>query len=158
MKKTLVLHVVSITALLVMTAQAQQSDPEVQASIDYVNNLTEDCVFDHGYSCAEVAGDTFLQPDSEARRIPGRWLEAWPAALTALVTSDDLSTEQKLLRHYKIGFAEDETHYLILFDALTLPRLEDGKVVGLMSAAIGKSTKVWVDKKTLSVTDMKFLR
>lgn len=143
---------------LVMTAHAQQSDPEVQASIEYVNNLIEDCVFDHGYQCAEVAGDTFLEPASEAKRIPGRWLEAWPAALTALVTSQDLSTEQKLLRHYKIGFAEDETHYLILFDALSLPRIEDGKPAGLMSASIGKSMKIWVDKATLSVTDMKFLR
>jgi len=80
------------------------------------------------------------------------------ARLTALVTSDELSTEQKLLRHYKIGFAEDDTHYLVLFDALSLPMIEDGEVVGIMQSTIGKSTKIWVDKNSLAVTDMKFLR
>ena len=141
-----------------MPLAADEQDAGRQAAIDYVNGLASDCTYDHGYQCAEIQGDDFLAPDSEARRVPGPWLEAWPAALTALVTSSELSTEQKQLRHYKIGFAEDETHYIVLFDALSLPMIEDGEVVGILQSGIGLGTKVWVDKKTLSVTDMKFLR
>jgi len=133
-------------------------DADVQAAVNYVNEMTETCVLDHGYKCAPVVGDDFLKIESEAKRIPGPWLEAWPAALTALVTSNELTTEQKLLRHYKIGFAEDETHYLVLFDALSLPLIEDGEITGILQNSIGKSTKVWVDKNSLAVTDMKFLR
>lgn len=141
-----------------MTVEAESPDADTQAAMDYVNGLTEDCVYDHGYTCADVAGDDFLKLESEDRRIPGPWLEAWPAALTALVTNEELTTEQKTLRHYKVGFAEDEKHFIVLFDALSLPRIEDGEVVGLLSSSIGVGSKVWIDKKTLSVTDMKFLR
>jgi len=69
-----------------------------------------------------------------------------------------MTDEQKQLKHYKIGFTENETQYIILYQGLLLPLLENGEVVGTMRATFGLTTKYWINKHTLEIDKRLFLR
>ncbi len=135
---------------------AEQED--VLRSRDFVRGLSATCTYTDGYVCAELREDDFLTPDSERRLVPGAYLAAWEVARRDFSSLDDLTREQKDLKHYRIGFTENDRHYVILFRALLLPRLVDGKPQGVMQVTYGQTTKYWIDKTTLMISDRKFLK
>lgn len=130
----------------------------VKQSIEYVESLDDDCVYDHGYRCVEASGDDFAAPGSDRALVPGPYLEAWSVSRRDFLGITEMTCEQKRLKHYKIGFGENDTQYIILYQGLLLPMLEDGEVVGTMRATYGISTKYWIDKETLQIDKRLFLR
>jgi hypothetical protein len=130
----------------------------VEQSMRYVESLSDDCVYDHGYRCVGPSGDDFTAPGSDRDLVPGPYLKAWSVSYRDFLEIAEMTGEQKQLKHYKIGFTESETQYIILYQGLLLPMLENGEVVGTMRATYGISTKYWIDKTTLAVDKRLFLR
>lgn len=130
----------------------------VKRSMEYVSGLDGQCVYDDGYRCMTVSEDDFIHPDPHRSWIPGPYLEAWSVSYTDFRAIQEMSPEQKQLKHYKIGFTENDTQYIVLYRGLLLPRIEDGKVVGIMRATFGLSTKYWINKRTLEIDKRLFLR
>ncbi len=145
--------------LLIMSCNhvmAQQED--VLRSIEYVSSLSGGCTYTDGYVCAKLPEDDFLTADSERRLVPGAYFEAWEVARRDFASLDDLTSQQKELKHYRIGFTENDRHYIVLFRALLLPRLVNGKPQGVMQVTYGQSTRYRIDKNTLAISDRKFLK
>lgn len=130
----------------------------VKQSMEYVESLNDDCVYDHGYRCTEASGDNFTEPESDRTLVPGPYLEAWSISYRDFLEIAEMTSEQKRLKHYKIGFAENDTHYIVLYQGLLLPMLENGEVTGTMRATYGISTKYWIDRTTLKIDERLFLR
>ena len=130
----------------------------VKKSIDYVTSMEVDCILDHGYRCVETAEDDFLRPDSHQRMIPGSYLQAWQVSYDDFRSMADLSDERKALKHYKIGFTHNQSEFIVLFQALLLPEIVDGAPQGIIRSTFGRSTKYWVDRKTLKINKRLFLK
>lgn len=130
----------------------------VKQSMEYVDSLDGDCVYDHGYRCIEPSGSDFGAPESDRAMLPGPYLEAWSVSHRDFLGIAEMTSEQKRLRHYKIGFSETDTQYIILYQGLLLPMLENGEVTGTMRATYGISTRYRIDKETLEIDERLFLR
>jgi len=136
-----------------------QSTESEQRSRDYVSKLADDCVRTDGYACVETDESDFLSVAAEQAMLPGYYLEAWSRSYSDFQGLMELDAEQKKLKHYRIGFTEDDGHYIVLFRALLLPRVDaDGNVDGVLRVSIGMTTKYWVDKKTFAIAKRLFLR
>lgn len=154
-----------MTVLLVMVGATLAEDrpmviqdDALQRSLDYVRDLTKDCTLTDGYECKEVAEDDFLRPGSWEKMIPARYLAAWEVCHQDFRQLSELTEEQRELRHYKVGFTENDTAYVILLQGLQLPYIdENGKRNGIVSAVFGRSVKYWVDKQSLTIAQRKFL-
>jgi len=130
----------------------------VKRSMEYVSRLDDRCVYDHGYRCIEVIEDDFTRENPGRPWIPGPWLQAWSVTYRDFLDIEEMSGDQKKLMHYKVGFTENETQYIVLYQGLLLPMLEDGQPAGVMRATYGLTTKYWVNKKTLEIDKRLFLR
>lgn len=147
-----------ITALCLVATPAGAMQDSVKQSMEYVEKLDDDCVYGHGYRCIEVSEDNFLGPDPDRAWIPGPYLEAWSVAYRDFLDIPEMTDEQKRLKHYKIGFTQSDTQFIVLYQGLLLPMLDNGEVVGTMRATYGISTKYWIDKETLEIDKRLFLR
>ncbi len=134
------------------------ADDEVKASTAWVKALDGGCVYDDGYVCKRTLEDDFLSPASDSAMLPGLWMIAWSAALSDFNENDELSADARDLKHYKIGFTQNETHYIVLFRALLLPQLKNGEVVGILRSSIGQTTQYWIDRSTFEVAKRQYLR
>lgn len=144
------------TVLWLDSAVAQDA---LKQSMEYVGRLDDGCTYTDGYRCADIEEDSFLHADSVQRMVPARYLLAWQSAYADFVRIDDLTAEQKDLRHYRVGFTEDEHHYIVLLNGLLLPWIgPDGRPQGVTQAVYGRSTKYWVDKRTLVVVKRLYMR
>lgn len=130
----------------------------VKQSMEYVSGLDDHCVYDDGYTCVETTEDDFLSRNPARSLTPGPYLDAWSVSYRDFLNIDEMSEEQKQLRHYKIGFTENDTQYIVLYQGLLLPMLKNGEVVGTMRATFGLSTKYWINKQSLEIEKRLFLR
>ena len=94
--------------------------------------------------------------------ISGNLLRAWQVAVEDFQDQADQTQEQTRLKHYKIGFTENVDHYIILFQALLLPRVEtvngEEKAVGLLRETLGRTTKYWISKENFQVDTRLFYK
>lgn len=135
-----------------------EQDSVTQAK-NYVSSLKDSCSYQNGYSCADVKENTFMTREGMAQLMPASYLEASAVALANFKTIEDLSAEQKKMKHYKVGLTEDADHYIVYFNALMLPQLDaNGKPVGIMRVTFGRSTKYWISKKDLSIQKRLFMK
>ncbi len=132
------------------------ADTETEASIQYVSELDTNCAYDDGYVCTEPVSDEFLF--SQEKMVPGAYLPAWAVAYADFSQRADLTDEQKKLAHYKIGLTETESDYVVVFRALLLPGLEEGKPKGVLRTTLGQSMRYLVSKDGLVVREAKFYR
>lgn len=135
-----------------------QLQESVQKSIDYVRSMQIECTLDHGYQCKQVREDDFLGLEADQRMTPGPYLKAWQVSYEDFQALPELTDEQKELKHYKVGFTENETHFIVLFQGLLLPEIVDGRPVGTIRSTFGLSTKYWVNKDTLEISERLFLK
>ena len=120
---------------------------------EYAASVVTSCVLSDGYVCEKITEDNFLSAPSQDKLIPAIYLSAWTKAYEAFNSLEDLTVDQKELKHYKIGFTETDADYIILFAALLLPARILNKVPeGFNTATFGRTTKFWINKETLSVT------
>lgn len=145
-----------VLSLAAIPAGAMQDS--VEQSRQYVERLDKQCVFDHGYVCRAMPGDNFGAPGRDRDMIPGAYLKAWSVSYQDFLRIPEMTDKQKQLKHYKVGFAENATQFIILYQGLLLPMLENGKVVGAMRATYGLTTQYWIDKATLAIDKRLFLR
>lgn len=138
-----------------MTTSADSDDPV----IDYVTNINDHCAYDDGYVCLEnVIEEQFESAESDKKLLPGAYLKAYSVAERDFSKLDHLSEEQRRLKHYKIGFTENATNFIVIFRALVLPNLIDGKPEGYSHGSFGITTKYWIDKQTYAINDRKLYR
>ncbi len=138
-----------------MTTSAETGD-EI---IDFVTSLEDRCAYDDGYVCREgVVEDQFGSPESDQKMLPGAYLKAFAISQKDFASLSDLSEEQRKLKHYKIGFTESDTDFIVIYRALLLPNLVDGKPRGIVKGTFGITTKYWIDKNTYAIKDRKFYR
>lgn len=123
---------------------------------DYVQNLPADCNYGDGYICEPSVKTDNGQSLSNA--IPARYLQAWTSAWQDFQQLTELSDAQKQLMHYKIEFSEEDQQIVVLFAALLMPYVENGKASGISTATFGQSTRYWIDRKTLEITKRLFLK
>ncbi len=140
---------------LVLSACAMSNSLHEQA-LSYVSANAGDCTLQDGYECAPIKETDFLF--EQDRMLAGNYLQVWPIVLADFSARDDLSAAQKELKHYKIGFTENETHYVVVFRALLLPEIKDGQVVGVLRSGLGKSMRYEVDKARMQVDKALFYR
>lgn len=142
--------------LIPSTGVAMQES--VKRSMEYVSQLDDNCVYDHGYRCIEVTEDDFTSRDPDRPWTPGPWLEAWSVTYRDFLDIEEMTRDQKNLMHYKIGLTENDTQYIVLYQGLLLPMLTDGEPDGVMRVTYGLTTKYWVNKETLEIDKRLFLR
>lgn len=131
----------------------------LQRSIDYINQLDVGCTLTDGYVCADVEEDSFMQPESWQRMTPAAYMQAWQIAYEDFQQISDLTQEQKNLRHYKVGFTENDAQYIIVLLGLALPFIdEQGKPDGIVNAVFGRSTKYWIDKDSKQIVKRLFYK
>lgn len=109
------------------------------------------CAFLDGYVCPTPDNSDFLNADAQDRMISGNLLKAWQVALLRFESRPKKEPGVSDLKHYKFGFTESEEHYIILFQGLLLPHMEDGEPVGFLSDSLGTSVKYWVRKDNFKV-------
>lgn len=132
------------------------TNSQTNASKVYVSQLKSTGAFDDGYSSVEpVSKDTIF---AQQKMVPALYLSAWAAAYADFIKLSDLSDEQKQLKHYKIGFAETTDHFLIVFQALLLPDLLNGRPRGVLRTTLGQSLRYLVNKQDGRVSDIKYYR
>ncbi|MDA9982401.1 hypothetical protein N9H39_06620 [Gammaproteobacteria bacterium] len=142
-----------------MATEIKIQQHSMQRSIDYVRDLDLDCTLTDGYVCANTEEDDFMRPESWQRMIPAVYMRAWQIAYEDFRQIADLSAEQKDLKHYKIGFTENDTQYIVVLLGLALPYIdEQGEPQGITSAVFGRSVKYWIDKKTNQIAKRLFYK
>ena len=130
-----------------------------QKSVDYVRDLELTCTLTDSYVCVGSREDDFLQPDSWQRMVPAVYMRAWQAAYDNFLNIPDLSLEQKDLKHYKIGFTENENNYIVVLLGLAMPYVDDhGEPKGITSTVFGRSAKYWVDKDSNQIVKRLFYK
>ena len=142
---------------LVSVPVTAMQDP-VKQSMEYVAGLDDDCAYDDGYRCIEVPEDDFVSRHPGRSLTPGRYLDAWSVSYRDFLGIEEMNEEQKQLKHYKIGFTENDTQYIVLYQGLLLPMLRNDKVIGTMRVTFGLTTKYWINKETLEIEKRLFLR
>lgn len=138
-----------------LTIQADSS----QKSIDFVRNQELTCTLTDGYVCKSSEEDDFLEPDSWQRMVPAVYMRAWQTAYDDFQKIPDLSEGQKDLKHYKIGFTENDKYYIIVFLGLAMPYLNDnGEPTGFTSTVFGRSVKYRIDKDSIQIVKRLFYK
>lgn len=145
-----------IAAAAFFAGSTAMADSDLEQAIAYVSRLSAECSYGDGYVCARVEEDDFLRREPGRKLLPGPYLAAWEACYRDFLSLPDLSAEQKKLKHYEIGFTENEREIVVLFKALLLPRIENGKPRGLMRATLGRSVKYRLDRHTLEIRERLF--
>ncbi len=145
-----------LAAALLMINSSQAGGP-VEDGLEYA--LAQDgCGFDHGYVCLDRVEDDFLSLESHDRMVPGNYMKAWQIAAADFAGIPDLEDEQRNYKHYKFGFTENQEHYIVLFQALLLPAMEDGQAIGPSRGTYGRTTRYWINKKTLTIDNRLFYK
>ncbi len=149
--------------ILVFSALASDLNMvEVLAHSEQYATEVDGCALVDGYHCIKRPQDDFLTKASQARLVSGNFLKAWQSAVVDFQNQPDQSQEQTQLKHYKIGFTESADHYIILFQALLLPIVEevDGEtaVTGLLRQTLGRTTKYWIAKDSFRVDSKLFYK
>ena len=119
-----------------------------------VAGLPDDCAYDDGYTCLPVEGGEtrFTGEVDDNGMVSAVYLQAWNTVWQDFRHLDDFSDEQKKLKHYRVGFAQDENNFIIVLRPLLLPWMEDGKPAGLSRGTIGPGVKYWVDKQSQAIS------
>ena len=112
------------------------------------------CAMDHGYRCKPAENDDFLSSESQAKMVSGNFLKAWESSWQHFLSLDDLTPEQKQIKHYKFGFTESDQNYIVLFQALLLPHVADGEPLQVSSATLGRTIRFEIDKSSFEVVNM----
>ena len=132
-------------------------DDRYRAGVNHAR-AADGCGFDHGYECLDRPQDDFVGRESDQRMIPGNYLKAWQIAVSDFQGLEELESGQKDLKHYKIGFTESAEHYIVHFQALLLPELDQGKVSGTIRATYGLTTRYWINKSNMTVEKRLFYK
>ena len=141
---------------MISSAGQSVADPDTAAGMAYVSTLDDTCAYADGYQCVQPVVDDFMfSPD---KMVPAAYLAAWPVVYADFLQQADLNAEQKKLKHYQIGFTETATDYVVIFRALLLPAVSDGKASGVLRTTLGQSMRYVVSKETLAVREMKWYR
>lgn len=135
-------------------ASNSSNDPRIDA---FISELDGKCAYTDGYQC-HPSDPLFYSEQSQQALVPAIYLPAWAVAYKIFVDLPDLDDAKKDLKHYKIGFAEQDDQIVILFSAIFLPYFEDGKTEGVSTGVFGQSIKFWVDKKTMEVSKQLYLK
>ena len=123
----------------------------------FLQGLDGKCTYTDGYQCYQ-SDPSFYSQESQQVLVPAVYLSAWNAALTVFQNLPELTMEQKKLIHYKIGFAEQDDQYVVLFLPIFLPYFDAEKPQGISTGTVGQSLKFWVDKHSLKVSKHIFLK
>jgi len=129
-----------------------------QQSIDYVLGLNVACTLTDGYRCqSRDESQLLMDPQSG---VPAEYLQAWPVAYADFEQLEMLTAEQKKLRHYTVGFAERDGHYIVMLNALLLPELDMAGQPGgrLLRSTLGRSMRYEIDRQSLTIISRKFYR
>ena len=125
----------------------------------YAETQVTNCTLKDGYVCEDISEDDFLSSQSQKKFVPAIYLPAWQAAYEVFQNIEDLTMQQKELKHYRIGMTESDDAYIVLFSALLLPqKIVDNTPHGITNITYGQTTKLWVDKESLQVTKYLFYR
>ena len=116
------------------------------------------CALVDGYQCDNQIEDNFLSASSQSDMVSGNLLKAWLVAVEDFQSQPDQTVEQTRLKHYKIGFTENADHYVVLFQGLLLPLIDQGNVVGLSRLTLGRTTRYWVSKETFEIDKRLFYK
>ena len=116
------------------------------------------CGLDHGYRCQTPIESDFIGLDADKSMVPGNYLVAWQIALAEFRSIEDLTAEEKKLQHYKFGFSENDTQYVVHFQALLLPAMSEGKSTGIMRGTFGRTTRYWINKDSMEVEKRLFYK
>ena len=136
---------------------AQEPDALTKRSIDYVLAHPDSCTLGDAYVCQPI--EEMVVIADQSNMAPGTYLKVWPVAYNDFSALDELSAEQKDLKHYKIGFAENEKNYLVIFSALLLPQINAmDEPEGLLRTSFGKSMRYEIDKQSLDIVSRKYYK
>lgn len=147
-----------LVLMIFMPGSGMAMQDSVKRSMEYVDQLDHSCRYDHGYVCLPKVDDDFTGPDPQHPWTPGLWMQAFSVTYQDFLEIEEMTADQKALVHYKFGFSETQTQFIVLYQGLLLPLLEGGVPVGVMHATYGITTQYWVDKASMEIDKRRFLR
>ncbi len=147
---------VCLSSVLVTSAMASNKANDLKLDA-FISGLDAKCAYTDGYQCHQ-SDPSFYSQQSQQALVPAAYLSAWAVTSAAFAELSDLTEAQKDLRHYKIGFAEQDDQIVVLFSAIFLPYLEGDKAEGVSTGVFGQSIKFWVDKETMAITKKLYLK
>ena len=136
---------------------AEEPDALTRKSIDHIFKHAQKCTLGDGYVCQTIEEVEVIANQAHmARRV---YLDVWTIAYTDFQAIEELTVEQKNLAHYKVGFAENDKSYVVIFSALLLPQImPDGQPEGLLRSTFGKSMRYEIDKQSKQIISRKYYR
>lgn len=120
------------------------SETDVERSRAYVRSLSDQCVYDDGYRCRPGVAPAFEGWEADQQMLPGNYLAAWQISHEDFKQLKELSEEQKDLKHYRIRFGQEGDAIVVLYRALLMPRIVEGKPADIMRVTFGQSIKYWI--------------
>ena len=131
---------------------------ELHRAEKYVETV-DGCSLGHGYICQQISHQDFKSIEVQDAMLSGNQLRAWNVAFDYFLNLQELTAEQKKLKHYKIGVLEGDENYIVRFQGLLLPSIDkNGNRQGLMRASIGASLEINVSKSQFSVQSVRWDR
>ena len=107
------------------------------------------------FSIGVFMADPNVCNSSEPIVVDGTYLAAWNVCYKEFIQIEDLTEDEKELKHYSIEFSEDRDSYIIYL----IPNLlSDNQIKKMNRIAIGRETKYWVDKATLRIRKRSFFK
>lgn len=143
---------------LSFSSAAESPTPAQQRASLYVLESPTDCTLGDGFQCESISENQISL--NQQQLVPAIYLRAWPVAYADFMKLDSLDPAQKQLKHYKIGFAEDEANFIVIFRALLLPELDSQEqpTGRLMRTGLGPSLRYKINKQSLEITERKRYR
>ncbi|MFC1665536.1 hypothetical protein ACFL17_07915, partial [Pseudomonadota bacterium] len=137
-----------------ISINATAHDAILKQSTNYILSLKNNCTRTDGYKCMDKGAIENLKKTL----LPGNYLKAWSICYQDFLNIQDLTEEQKQLRHYNIRITEDKEHYVIEFQGLLLPYVENGRPVSVLTGIFGRETRYWVNKDTYAISKRLFYK
>ena len=143
-----------LAAIMPHTLYSMDHTTILNQSLNYIQDLPDNCALADGYTCLDDANIA----NTRTTAIPGNYLKAWSICYEDFLNIEDLTEEQKQMRHYKIFLSQEPNHYTVEFVGLLLPYVEQGHPVSVLTGVYGRSTKYWVDKNTFNISKRLFYK
>ncbi|RDH41230.1 hypothetical protein [Zooshikella ganghwensis] len=100
-------------------------------------------------------GSTNINDHNIQISVKGDFLKAWQACHNDFMSIDDLTKEQKDLSQYTVTFSEEDSNYIILFEAKLLTSEQAKKYNRI---ALGRDTKYVVNKESFKIVERIFYK
>lgn len=135
-----------------------QQQSTIQSQYEWAVEFAEEsngCALRDGYVCEPDSIHDFYSAEAQSQMVSGVLLNAWLIAWEDFRSQPSLSDSQKHLKHYRTGVLQFADAYIVRFQGLLLPEVDDaGEISGALRATLGASVEYRIDRSTLKINSV----